>query len=379
MCENKRKDIPAKVKLRLWNASAGRCQFQGCNKPLWYDGLTFECANFGEMAHIIAASKDGPRGNEKSEDLQIDFDNLMLLCQTHHKLVDDKPEDYPVGKLKEWKKNHEERIEMLTQIQGEEYKTCLFRMLYNINDRITELTDQVAYKTILPMYPMDGKGLIIEEKDFDKKADESRWAAEAQKIQDKIQRFLKVHSGDTAIKHISSFAIGPMPLLMFYGKVIGSTLPAKIYNAHRDYINPAEQWMWKNESTIAEYKIEETNIFPEKKEIALILALSDTIMEDKYNNVVNNNFSVYKITIDDPHTNFLKTEKQLELFSYEYRKLLNRIQSFHGIDCRIHIMPAVPPAIAVECGRALLPEKDPKIFVYDYSDNGFRKVLNLIE
>jgi type I restriction-modification system DNA methylase subunit len=32
--------IPEKVKIRLWGQAAGRCQYEGCNKPLWLDSLT---------------------------------------------------------------------------------------------------------------------------------------------------------------------------------------------------------------------------------------------------------------------------------------------------------------------------------------------------
>jgi len=38
---------------------------------------------------MIAASEDGPRGSEESDSLQIEFSNLMLLCQQCHKEIDD--------------------------------------------------------------------------------------------------------------------------------------------------------------------------------------------------------------------------------------------------------------------------------------------------
>jgi hypothetical protein len=32
--------VPDKVKLRIWGNAAGRCQYEGCNDPLWLDTLT---------------------------------------------------------------------------------------------------------------------------------------------------------------------------------------------------------------------------------------------------------------------------------------------------------------------------------------------------
>ena len=50
----KRPSIPPTVKLELWTKAGGRCEFEGCNKPLWYDGLTFAKINGSNIAHIIS-------------------------------------------------------------------------------------------------------------------------------------------------------------------------------------------------------------------------------------------------------------------------------------------------------------------------------------
>ena len=66
---SKRKSIPEAVRLRLWVASAGRCEFKGCNEYVWRNGLTLSEGNFADVAHIIASSEDGPRGNQDSEEI----------------------------------------------------------------------------------------------------------------------------------------------------------------------------------------------------------------------------------------------------------------------------------------------------------------------
>ena len=61
------KNVPLHTKLKLFSKSAGRCQFRGCNKLIWRNDLTLTERNFGEVAHIIAASASGPRGNQESK------------------------------------------------------------------------------------------------------------------------------------------------------------------------------------------------------------------------------------------------------------------------------------------------------------------------
>lgn len=64
--------------------------------------------------------------------------------------------------------------------------------------------------------------------------------------------------------------------------------------------------------------------------ILLKLAISDTLNNDKYSNLIGSNESIYQISVAEPSPHFLKTKKQLEIFGYEYRKLLNFIQAKHG-------------------------------------------------
>lgn len=81
--------IPEKIKTQLWTLSAGRCEYRGCNKPLWKDELSMAKMNNAYIAHIVADSTDGPRGDAKRSPLLAkSFSNLMLMCDAHHRLID---------------------------------------------------------------------------------------------------------------------------------------------------------------------------------------------------------------------------------------------------------------------------------------------------
>lgn len=75
----------------LWGKAAGRCQFRGCNKPLFVDALTKSEFNQAYIAHIVADKPSGPRGDAiRSDLLKDDISNLMLMCDEHHRLIDKK-------------------------------------------------------------------------------------------------------------------------------------------------------------------------------------------------------------------------------------------------------------------------------------------------
>lgn len=62
----------------------------------------------GEISHIKASQPGGPRHDQSQTDEQRNgFDNLLLLCPTHHKVVDDDPESYTVERLVKMKMQHE--------------------------------------------------------------------------------------------------------------------------------------------------------------------------------------------------------------------------------------------------------------------------------
>lgn len=375
-----RKSILDTVKLQLWVKSAGRCEFKGCNTPVWNNQLTLSDGNFGEVAHIIGSSKLGARGNENSEKLQTEFSNLMLLCQRCHKEIDDNTERYPTELLQKWKQEHEDRIEIQTSYSEDIHKSTVLFFSVNIGERLVPINQEPIRNAMFPKFPSDQKGIKIEEKEFDRFGNIEYWQNFAEnKIKRKITRYFEDGIDDVVIKHISIFGISPMPLLVYLGRCIGDTIPCDIYQSHRNIEDTSKTWSWQDQNNI------DINYFIscERKglgdEVFLKLAISDNIELDKYENLISDNCSVYQITVENPSPHFLKSKKQLEIFSYEYRKLLNEIQAKHGKNCKIFILPAIPVSVAVECGRVILPTKDPLVYICEYykDDGGFKNVLQV--
>ena len=83
--------------------SHGRCMFEGCGSDLTLDPVSGVRGNFATLAHNIAASEGGTRGAlYLSGVLANDPKNILLLCDTHHRLVDKVAKaDYPAANLSE--------------------------------------------------------------------------------------------------------------------------------------------------------------------------------------------------------------------------------------------------------------------------------------
>ena len=77
--------IPQITRLLLFVRAGGRCQFDGCNKFLLEHPLTVAEGNFAQVAHVVAFSRQGPRGARSRPARINDVGNLMLLCPQCHK------------------------------------------------------------------------------------------------------------------------------------------------------------------------------------------------------------------------------------------------------------------------------------------------------
>jgi len=104
-----RSAIPEREVKRLYAVSGNRCAFTGCDQLLCEPGAAGEPGVVtGEMAHIVAASRQGPRGRAVlDEDERNSAENLILLCERHHKIVDRRPRTYTVYVLLEMKRRRE--------------------------------------------------------------------------------------------------------------------------------------------------------------------------------------------------------------------------------------------------------------------------------
>jgi hypothetical protein len=89
---------------KLFALSLNQCAFPNCISSIF--GLTDEMV--GEICHIKARSPEGPRYDSTQTDAERhSFENLILLCRNHHKIVDDNAEKYSVEWLKRIKCEHE--------------------------------------------------------------------------------------------------------------------------------------------------------------------------------------------------------------------------------------------------------------------------------
>src|SRR6185437_2919073 len=95
---------------RLFALSGNRCAFPDCPTPL--TDRTPTGSVVGEVCHIKGEKPTAPRYDKnQSDEARHGFENLILLCNVHHKIVDDNVEEYSVDALTAMKERHETKLD----------------------------------------------------------------------------------------------------------------------------------------------------------------------------------------------------------------------------------------------------------------------------
>lgn len=90
---------------RLFALSGNRCAFPGCDVPI-IDAASGEVV--GETCHIHAKRPGGARYDPRLSNQEVHaFENLILMCPTHHTIVDRDETSYSVERLRQIKAQHE--------------------------------------------------------------------------------------------------------------------------------------------------------------------------------------------------------------------------------------------------------------------------------
>jgi hypothetical protein len=367
--------IQESVKIRLWGKSAGRCQFDGCNKPLWQDGVTQVEFNTAYIAHIIADKPDGPRGDPVlSEQLKNDISNLMLLCDVHHRQIDKiDVAGHSVDLLRAMKARHESRIELVGSL-GPDRQSHVLLYGANVGDHNTPLSLTKAAKAMLPdRYPAEphpialgiGNSAVTDR-------DAVYWESEALQLARLFAQQVKPRLAQGHVDHLSVFALAPQPLLMKLGYLLSDIPAAEVFQLHRE----PPDWCWQTDAVDFDYVVTEpANL---NGPPALVFSLSATVTNNRIERVLPN-AAIWQMTAPVPGNDFLKGRAQARLFRERVRHLLDRIKAVHGHTATLSVFPAMPVALAVDFGRVIMPKADLKMEIYDENRNlgGFERALSL--
>jgi hypothetical protein len=354
------------TRLLLFVRAGGQCEFDDCKTYLLEHHVTLTEGVFGEMAHVVAFKPDGPRGKDARPANINDISNLMVLCPRCHKLIDDHPEQYTRATLEHFKAAHETHIRQVTSLSPG-HRTAVLTVRATIGDQVVLIPLAHIFEAVAPRYPLTRQGAVVDLTVLGPEGEPTQEAGCAA-IRNKIQWLTQSPDSDLAqTGHLSLFALGPIPLLVYLGSQLSNKVPLEVYQRHRD----TETWTWKADGPAVRYRTHRLRQGTDKQRVAVIMSLSGQIGVERLAPGIDDRFSIYELTLEgiSPSPVFLRRREDLAEFRLAYQRLFSELEAGHGALEEIHLFPAVPAPVAVLCGRERLPKVHPALMVYD-SDKG---------
>ncbi|GAB6259969.1 SAVED domain-containing protein [Photobacterium sp. R1] len=372
--------IKEKVKTALWGKSAGRCQFNGCNRPLYQSPITLEQVNISEAAHIYSFSKDGPRGwgplVMNKADLN-DVDNLMLMCHDCHKTIDQdkKGKKYSAELLLKWKKEHEHRVWTVAGISPSNKSYVTFYGA-NIGEQLSPLQYQEAVSAMFPSkYPFSADAIELSMSSSLKDKDQEYWVAESKHLEEIFCQQITPKLNLNDCTHFSLFSLAPMPLLIKLGCLFTDKIDVETYQPIRE----PKTWHWQSPPDDFEFDVTTPEVIHGTP--VLLLSLSSHINHSRVHDVLGHYVDIWEVSTPKgfQHNDFIRASEQLSKFRVTMRKLLDNISAQYGLDVQLKVFPAMPVSCSVELGRVRMPKASMPWLIFDqnYSTNAFEPTITI--
>lgn len=359
----RRRPLPDKVKNIVWGRAAGRCQYAGCNALLIGDEVSGAVnANAAYIGHIISDSEDGPRGDPiQSPKLAQEPDNLMLVCDRHHRVFDrEMVAEHPADLLMAMKRRHESRIRTVTAID-EDMSSHVIRYAAKIGTNESPVAKgDLKWSMIPDRYPLDDGWIDLDlatldlsdhEPDFWRIQIRNLRAGFAEKVRGRMER--------QEIRRVTVFGLAPIPLLIELGRLISDIATADV----RQLLRSPKGWRWDPNAPPLKFNVLRPSGLAGK--VALKLAVSAPVVDDRIHAVLGNDAAIWSITADGAHNDIMRSQADLAEFARLFRTTLDAIKIAHGENTMVHVFPAVPISAAVEAGRAWQPKAHPALKIYD--------------
>lgn len=363
------KDFNKATKDKVWSDSHGRCMFLGCGEPLQYDFLTGNGGNFSYLAHNVASAEGGERGIPYlSEALSNEPNNVLLLCDKHHRLIDKvAAADYPATTLALMRKEFCDLTESL--LNGLSFEAVpVYTILWPVNGQFVsnpQLKDIASSLSLLKARIKGQERCLTDSNTPYRKKPEKFNEDLIELIQEEADQILQ---GTKREGHKAAlFAFGPMPALIGLGSLLGNKNEFTPMLRYRD----SSSWLWPHENVIDSfYKIEGLGSLTQGEDIVICInftAIAEPIKKqaEQLNKTIG--ASIIEITALPEYlgNGAIPNPESGKKFCARLQQLLHDLKDKYGAK-RVHLLVCASNAACVFIGQAI-DLHHPEIIAYDFA------------
>jgi hypothetical protein len=356
---------------RVFEDSHGRCMFTGCGELLRKDFTTGNSGNFAYLAHIVAASKDGPRGNEfESPRLANSPDNIMYLCDKHHRLIDKVAlAEYKTHTLRQMRQEFLFNInKLLNQLKFEAIHT--FTALWPIGKTLPSPPTAKTIAKSLEVFQKKENGNIrpINTTHDCRSSDPNWWKNNVPEAIEYVVNELKNGTNGFS-KSLALYSIGPMPVLIALGAKLGNKNNVKIIPCSRQF-----GWGWSHKFQSNSFSIEGMEeLSQEEEQVNLKFYLTDSPTED-VQATQSSVFPTIKIKPEFQDNDCISNPAISDELLLKMHALFTKLKRDFKTKV-IHLFPCAPNVACIQLGRAI-EHNHSDFVIYDFqNEEGNKKFV----
>ncbi|WP_371865043.1 SAVED domain-containing protein [Massilia eburnea] len=355
---------------QVWADAGGCCMFKGCGDDLSIVPLYNKGARIAYLAHIIASDPDGPRGTmEESHVLSNRPDNIMLMCDAHHRLIDSfAPDLYKAPRLREMRREHTLKVRSYRAAMRypEAQVLTLFADLGNIP---THFPDSEFMEALLAeefsMHSDVKRHLTYQNRD-DRTAPDF-WGNYLREMELPIRNMVQDLGRRSAAEALAVFPLHHTPTLVLAGRIVGEARKVHVFQRSRQ----RQSWQWNlnaSKHPVGTFAVSGlTNA--QVDEVLLTVELTARIDEQALPDgiikaVANGNLPWIRLTTGDPNAECIQRKEDLEQVIDSARCAINSIQDkMHAK--RVHLIVVSPASAAFGIGQLMQAGHHAVFTLYD--------------
>ncbi|MGC9562290.1 SAVED domain-containing protein [Brachymonas sp. M4Q-1] len=382
--------ISEKTSRLVWHEAGGRCMYRGCSEDLGRTTLTTKAARIGYLAHIIASDPDGPRGDSAtSHALSNDPENIMLMCDAHHRLIDRIDEDgHSAEFLREMRR---ERSRMVRNaLDGLAYPRAQALALFGNVANIPTVASERSMREAMHgrrLAPLPDIAHVLCRTQRDDRLSPDFWDQVLHEHEPDFRELVRRVGGQLAgnggITHdtLAVFPFHTVPLLVLCGRIVGEACPIEVFQYHRH----RKTWQWDPCATPLPPLAFQVSDHPPTPADEVLLSLELTALIDEQaipdtivGRVRNGEIPWVRITVSQPDDGCISHPDDLQQFTTVARTALRLIQD--GMrPSRVHLFGVSPVSTLFRFGQLLQAGHHPVYIVYDRPDRGqpFKPALSI--
>lgn len=354
------------VKRLVWIRAAGHCE--QCGTDLTQDFRTGKPTRWGEVAHVVPASTQGPRAPDAYTEAQAllatdDPENLMLLCPGCHDRIDTDADGYPKEDLSRTHREHIDQIRMAAA-RGETQRAMgvIFLSQHFATEnliRSRDLAEAMLTEGLWADKAVEVVRLRAPGKDG---RNAQYWNNVEQDVAEHLQGRLAARTsafGDPL--NLAVVGVADIPSLIRLGRQLGDRSNRFLYSRDR-----AHGLKWPDIAALpTPFSFDPPSAG--NGPLALVLSLSAHVAKDDIRAALPD-ARIATFSTPEPSYSLIRNRGTIDAFRSALQPQLSSLES--TTDQPIHLFPVVPAALAIEFGALLLTQHSHRYIVYDRDESG---------